>query len=103
MLLPMKRYMTLTELEELQGFPGGHLRIPSGVSKNKYAGMLGNAFTVSVIGRVALNLLKMVGKVDLEHCDPWAMQSMKHDMIDYGRFAGMKRRCLRDPELDACT
>ena len=58
MLLPTQRYMTLNEIEELQGFPGGHLRIPAGVSKKKYAGMLGNAFTVSVIGRVALNLLK---------------------------------------------
>ena len=45
MLLPMKRYMTLVELEELQGFPGGHLRVPAGVTAQHYAGMLGNAFT----------------------------------------------------------
>jgi hypothetical protein len=45
MLLPMKRYMTLVELEELQGFPGGHLRVPAGVTAQQYAGMLGNAFT----------------------------------------------------------
>ncbi|CAL1152354.1 unnamed protein product [Cladocopium goreaui] len=95
MLLPMQRHMTLNEIEELQGFPGGHLRIPAGVSKKKYAGMLGNAFTVSVIGRVALNLLKMVGKVPPEHFDPWAMPSMKHDFVDYSRFSGMKCRCVR--------
>ena len=95
MLLPTQRYMTLNEIEELQGFPGRHLRIPTGVSKKKYAGMLGNVFTVSVIGRVALILLKMVGKVPPEHFDPWAMPSMKHDFVDYSRFSGMKCRCVR--------
>ncbi len=72
MLLPHLRYMTIQELEELQGFPGGHLRIPAGVSLKAYAGMLGNAFSVPVVGRVALALLKTVGKIPIRFPDPWA-------------------------------
>ena len=63
MLLPHRRYMTIHELEELQGFPCGQSRIPAGVTLKAYAGMLGNAFSVPVVGRVALALLKTVGRI----------------------------------------
>ena len=74
MLLPMKRYMTLVELKELLGFPGGHLRVPAW-----------QRFHSSVIGRVALAPLKTIGKVDDGVTDPWAALSAQHG-FDFSRF-----------------
>ncbi len=71
-ILPLRRWMTVEELEALQGFPRGALSIPAGASKKHYAAMLGNAFTVSVVGRVALALLKTTGVVRSDHVDVWA-------------------------------
>ena len=73
MLLPMKRYMTLVELKELLGFPGGHLRVPAWQRFH------------SVIGRVALAPLKTIGKVDDGVTDPWAALSAQHG-FDFSRF-----------------
>ena len=68
--------MTLREIELLQGFPSGWLRFPPGVSEQQAACMLGNAFTVSVIGRIALRLLKTLGIVDDDACvDAWEAQA----------------------------
>ena len=71
-LTRQRRMMTLSELEALQGLPPGYLRLPTGVTECQFAGMIGNAFTVSVIGRVALNLLRAVGVVKETCEDIWA-------------------------------
>ena len=68
----MRRMMTRHELEVLQGFPAGRIRLPAGVSEKVYAGMLGNAFTVPIVGRVCLALLRTVGIVDPTWPDVWA-------------------------------
>ena len=68
----MRRMMTRHEVEVLQGFPAGRIRLPAGVSEKVYAGMLGNAFTVPVVGRVCLALLRTVGIVDPTWPDVWA-------------------------------
>ncbi len=67
------RMLTLKEMECLQGFPcgAGGLRRPVGVTDRQYAKMLGNAFTVSVVGRVALGLLRAVGVAGDTHDDAW--------------------------------
>lgn len=67
-LLGKGRMMTLTEMERLQGFP--HLVIPPGVSCGTYAGMLGNAFTLTVAGKVALALLRTTGKSTTTWSEP---------------------------------
>ena len=66
-----RRRMRIPEMERLQGLPPGLLQIPDGVSERQYAGMLGNATSVSVIGRVALALLRTVGLVDPRFPDVW--------------------------------
>jgi len=71
-LVHRRRMMTLSEIEALQGFPTGLFRLPIGVSKQQFAAMLGNAFTVSVIGRVALSLFRPLGIVDERCQDIWA-------------------------------
>ena len=71
-LINMNRRMTLVEMERLQGIPDGRLRIPTQVPARSYRGMLGNAFTVSVVGRVALRLLRAVGIRCPGDTDPWA-------------------------------
>ena len=71
-LTRQRRMMTLSELEALQGLPPGSFRLPTGVTECQFAGMIGNAFTVSVIGRVALNLLRAVGVVKETCEDIWA-------------------------------
>ena len=68
----MRRMLTRREMEVLQGFPAGRIRLPAGVSEKTYAGMLGNAFTVPVVGRVCLALLRTVGTVDPTWPDVWA-------------------------------
>ena len=68
--------LTLREMEALQGFPSGHLAIPPGrprITERQCAGMLGNAFTVAVTGRVALALLKTTGLVDDTVADVWSL------------------------------
>ena len=71
-LVHRRRMMTLSEIEALQGFPQGYLRLPAGITESQFAAMIGNAFTVSVIGRVALRLLRSVGIVDNRCTDVWA-------------------------------
>ncbi|MCP4244400.1 MAG: DNA (cytosine-5-)-methyltransferase [bacterium] len=55
------RLMTVAEMERLQGLPS--LVVPPEVSPRCYGGMLGNAFTVTVAGRVAVALLRAVGRL----------------------------------------
>ena len=64
--------MTIVEMARLQGIPDGRLKIPGAVTEKQYGGMLGNAFTVSVVGRVALRLLRAIGIAGPEVRDPWA-------------------------------
>ena len=56
-LLNLNRAMTIVEMARLQGIPDGRLKIPGAVTEKRYGGMLGNSFTVSVVGRIALRLL----------------------------------------------
>ncbi len=63
--------MVIVEMERLQGFPDGRLQLPQGVSEHQYGKMIGNAFSVSVIGRVALALLRATGVVDNTCRDVW--------------------------------
>ena len=60
----LQRMLCIPEMEALQGFPPGYIKRPSIVTQRQYAAMLGNADTVSVVGRVALSLLSSVGLVD---------------------------------------
>lgn len=71
-LLNLNRKMTIVEMARLQGIPDGRLKIPGAVTEKRYRGMLGNAFTVSVVGRVALRLLRAIGIAGPEVRDPWA-------------------------------
>ena len=71
------RRMVLREMETLQGIPLGRLTWPAGITQSKYAAMIGNAFTAGVIGRVALQLLKTVGKLPSTCADYWAEQAMR--------------------------
>ena len=59
----MRRMLARREVEALQGFPAGRVFLPAGVSDKMCAVMLGNAFTVPVVGRVCLALLRTVGLV----------------------------------------
>ena len=60
----LQRMLCVPEMEALQGIPPGYTKRPSIVINRQYAAMLGNAYTVSVVGRVALSLLSSVGLVD---------------------------------------
>ena len=65
--------MLTSEMLKLQGFPTKRLARPSGVSARQFQCMIGNAFSVNVMGRVALKLLKTVGLVKEKECpDVWA-------------------------------
>ena len=66
------RRMLRVELERLQGVPPGRLQLPPGVTERQYQQMLGNAFTVSVIGRVILRLLQTVGLLSPNVQDVWS-------------------------------
>ena len=66
-----KRQMLTVEMERLQGVPPGRLQVPDAVRERAYWGMLGNACTVSVVGRVVLSLFRAVGLVDSSFQDPW--------------------------------
>ena len=71
-LLNLNRKMTIDEMARLQGIPDGRLQIPKAATEKRYKGMLGNAFTVSVVGRIALSLLRTIGIAGPEVKDPWA-------------------------------
>ena len=70
------RMMETTEMLKLQGFPLRRLRRPKGVSERQFRMMSGNAFSVPVIGRVAIRLLFTVGLVKGDAKgnppEPWA-------------------------------
>lgn len=70
-LLSLNRKMSTEEMERLQGIPALRLKIPPTATERRYKGMLGNAFTVSVVGRVALRLLHTVGIGGAGVSDPW--------------------------------
>jgi hypothetical protein len=56
----------------LQGVdPPARLRRPRTVKPGKFRGMIGNAMTVSVVGRIMLRQFKALGFVDSEMEDPW--------------------------------
>ena len=99
-LLPQRRMMCLAELEELQGIPAGHLCIPAGVTESQYGQMLGNAFTVPVAGRVAIALLKQVGKLPVDYPDVWA-EAEPSVGFDFSRFqckGGVQQQDASDGE-----
>ena len=59
----LSTHLLIEEMEALQGIPEGRLSWPSGTTRSKYGVMVGNSFTVGVIGRIALRLLKTIGKL----------------------------------------
>ena len=80
----LNRHMLIDEMEALQGIPAGRLSWPSGTTRSKYGAMIGNGFTVGVIGRVALRLLKTIGKLPLPWRDAWADESHAWDLAAVG-------------------
>lgn len=70
-LMNLNRKMTTKEMETLQAIPMQRLSLPPRMKARTYHGMLGNAFTVSVVGRIAVRLLRAVG-VTTAVGDPWA-------------------------------
>ena len=58
-----KRLMTTAELLAFQGFPKGRFSLPDGVHERDLRQMAGNAFSVPVIGKIEIALLKLVGLV----------------------------------------
>jgi DNA (cytosine-5)-methyltransferase 1 len=70
------RMMETTEMLKLQGFPLRRLRRPTCVSERQFRMMIGNSFSVPVIGRVAIRLLFTVGLVKGDAKgnppEPWA-------------------------------
>ena len=64
------RFMTLNELERLQGIPPGRINYEDACSPRQYAQMIGNAFSVSVVGRLMRNLLVQAGFFK-RLADPW--------------------------------
>ena len=71
----LNRHLLVEEMEALQGIPLGRLRWPSGMSRSVYGAMIGNSFTVGVVGRVALRLLRTIGKLPVAWPDVWADES----------------------------
>ena len=71
----LNRHLLVEEMEALQGIPLGRLRWPSGMRRSMYGAMIGNSFTVGVVGRVALRLLKTIGKLPAAWPDAWADES----------------------------
>ena len=74
-LLNLNRKMTITEMARLQGFPDNRLKFPvyksPVVNARRYCRSLADASTVSVVGRVALRLLRAIGIASPEVRDPW--------------------------------
>ena len=65
----------VSEMETLQGSPTGRFAWPKGITRSKYSGMIGNGVTAGVIGRVALQVLKTVGKLPSEYPDYWGIRN----------------------------
>ena len=63
--------MSVSEMETVQGIPTGRLAWPKAIARTKYSGMIGNAFTAGVIGRVAL---QYSGETAIILPEYWAMQ-----------------------------
>ena len=83
----LNRHLLIEEMEALQGIPEGRLSWPSGMKRCEYGVMVGNSFTVGVIGRIALRLLKTIGKLPLAWRDAWADESQAWDLAAVGRGA----------------
>ena len=83
----LNRHLLIEEMEALQGIPEGRLSWPSGTTRSKYRAMVGNSYTVGVIGRIALRLLKTIGKLPLAWRDAWADESQAWDLAAVGRGA----------------
>ena len=76
-LLNLNRKMTITEMARLQGIPDNRLKFPGNISPvvnaKRYRTLgIAEAPTVSVVGRVALRLLRAIGIAGPEVRDPWA-------------------------------
>ena len=71
----LNRHLLIEEMEALDGIPEGRLCWPSGMTRSKYGFMIGNSFTVGVIGRITLRLLKTIGKLPSTWRDAWADES----------------------------
>ena len=56
----------------LQGVPPKRLKKPSNVSAPKFRGMVGNAMSVPVVGRILFNQFKAIGFLKGNTDDPWA-------------------------------
>ena len=70
-ILNLNRPLSVAEIETLQGIPDGRLKRPKGVTYTQHRGMIGNGFTVGVVGRIALRLLQTVGLLPSEWPDIW--------------------------------
>lgn len=80
----LNRHLLIEEMEALQGIPEGRLSWPSGTTRSKYGVMVGNSFTVGVIGRIALRLLKTIGKLPPAWRDAWADASQAWNLAAVG-------------------
>ena len=69
--------MVLREMESLQGIPLGRLTWLAGITQSKYVVMIGYACAAGVIGRVALQLLKLVVKLPSTYPDYGAYQALQ--------------------------
>ena len=74
-LANLNRHLVVEELEALQGIPQGRFCWSPGVTRYFYAAMIGNGFTVGVVGRIALRLLKTIGALPAAWPDAWADES----------------------------
>ena len=80
----LNRHLLIEEMEALQGIPEGRLSWPSGMTRSKYGVMVGNSFTVGVLGRIALRLLKTIGKLPSAWRDAWADESQAWNLAAAG-------------------
>lgn len=63
---------SLESMLRLQGVPPKRLKKPSNVSAPKFRGMVGNAMSVPVVGRILFNQFKAIGFLKGNTDDPWA-------------------------------
>ena len=80
----LNRHLLIEEMEALQGIPEGRLSWPSGMRRSKYGVMVGTSFTVGVIGRIALRLLKTIGKLPSAWRDACADESQAWNLAEAG-------------------
>ena len=80
----LNRHLLIEEMEALQGIPEGRLGWPSGLKASNYGVMVGNSFTVGVIGRIALRLLKAIGKLPSAWRDAWADERQAWNLAAVG-------------------